>query len=117
MANSPCNGLFGDERDLIRKAASALSEKPRSELADKLDACKLIVKDMGTFREFTGNVAVPSDLAGQIAAALRSAPPTETGRIAERLQTAEALLVEWLKCSEAHPPRLLGKRTREFIGV
>lgn len=45
------------------------------------------------------------------------APQSETKPITERLETAEALLVEWLQCSDAHPPRLLGKRTREFIGV
>ncbi len=41
-------------------------------LADDLDACKLIVRDMGTFKEFTGEVAVPSWLLGHAVHLLRS---------------------------------------------
>jgi hypothetical protein len=48
--------------------------RPADELAKKLDACKLIVVDYGSFSEFTGKAAVPTDLLGEVVACLKSIP-------------------------------------------
>lgn len=60
------NQIDAVHRETLAEARAELA------LADKLDACKLIVVNYGSFSEFTGKCAVPSDLLGEVVATLRS---------------------------------------------